>query len=184
MRNPDRQASDGEIRLPREPGFGEPEVGPEKPQFSAMLTPHRSLGPGGFLILIGAVGVVSFCAGMAFVLAGAWPVFGFFMLDVLLIYWAFRLNYRSGRLYETVHLAGDTLTITRVPPSGRSRSWAFNPYWARCEISEGPCDAADLSLASHGNRLVFGSFLTAAEKRDFAEALSGVLHACRSATNL
>ena len=34
---------------------------------------------------------------MVFLLAGAWPVFGFFGLDVLLVYWAFRLNYRRAR---------------------------------------------------------------------------------------
>ena len=51
-----------------------------------------------------AIGGVSFVTGMAFLLMGAWPVFGFFGLDVALIYPAFRLNYRSGRLYETVEL--------------------------------------------------------------------------------
>ena len=32
---------------------------------------------------------------MMFLLAGAWPVFGFFGLDVLLVYWAFRLIARK-----------------------------------------------------------------------------------------
>ena len=41
-----------------------------------------------------AIGAVSFVAGVVFLLMGAWPVFGFFGLDVLLLYWAFRLNYR------------------------------------------------------------------------------------------
>ncbi len=58
--------------------------------FSAVLTPHRSLGSIGFLVLMIVFGVISFIAGMAFLLMGAWPVFGFFGLDVLLLYWAFR----------------------------------------------------------------------------------------------
>ena len=33
---------------------------------------------------------------------GAWPVFGFFGLDVLLIYWAFRLNFRAPRATEDI----------------------------------------------------------------------------------
>ena len=67
-----------------------------------VLHPHRSLSPRGFLILMSAIGLVSFVMGMVFLLIGAWPVMGFFGLDVALIYFAFKLNYRSGRLYETV----------------------------------------------------------------------------------
>ena len=63
--------------------------------FSAMITPHRSLGRVGFLVLMAVFGAVSFVAGIAFLLMGAWPVFGFFGLDVVLLYWAFRLNYRT-----------------------------------------------------------------------------------------
>ena len=66
--------------------------------YQAVLTPHRSLGPRGFLILMSAVATVSFVAGFAFLLMGAWPVFGFFGLDVALVYLAFKLNYRAARL--------------------------------------------------------------------------------------
>ena len=89
--------------------------------FRAVLYPHRSLGPTGFLILMSAIGGVSFVTGMAFLLKGAWPVFGFFGLDVALIYAAFKLNYRSGRLYETVELTPEALTVTRVHPVRQSR---------------------------------------------------------------
>ena len=58
--------------------------------FSAVLTPHRSLSATGFLILMMLVGGVSFAAGIVFLMMGAWPVFGFFGLDVLLLYLAFR----------------------------------------------------------------------------------------------
>jgi uncharacterized membrane protein len=51
--------------------------------FSALITPHRSLGSTGFLILMLAIGGLSFVSGMVFLLLGAWPVFGFLGLDVL-----------------------------------------------------------------------------------------------------
>src|SRR5690606_40871520 len=51
--------------------------------FNAVLHPHRSLGPRGFLILMLAVGLVSFSAGVAFAVKGAWPIVGFFGLDAL-----------------------------------------------------------------------------------------------------
>ena len=71
--------------------------------------------------------LVSFVAGIAFTFAGAWPVLGFFGLDVAIIYLAFRVNYRDGRLFERVELDRENLTITRVDPWGRARSWSFNP---------------------------------------------------------
>lgn len=161
-----------------------PSLAQEEKRFSAVLTPHRSLSPKGFVILMTAVGVVSFTAGFAFVLMGAWPVVGFFGLDVLLIYVAFRLNYRSGRLYETVDLTKDALTIRRVRPSGRVESWSFNPYWVRLTVARRPGQTAQLALSSHGDTLVFGVFLTDGEKEDFADALQSALLECRGGVRI
>jgi len=149
--------------------------------FHAVLTPHRSLSPRGFLTLMGAVASISFVAGLAFLLIGAWPVFGFFGLDVALIYAAFKLNYRSGRLYETVELTPDVLTVTRVSPSGKAESFDFNPYWVRVHLTEGPQGRTDLRLASHGREFSFARFLTDDERRDLSKALAGALAQARIA---
>lgn len=151
------------------------EASDEPGEFSAILTPHRSLSPRGFLIFMVIIAAISFTAGMAFFIAGAWPVLGFFGLDVLLIYGAFKLNYFAARAYETVSLSGNTLTVTKVLPSGKSKSWTFNPYWARVELVTMPGRASRLLLTSHGRRLVVGSFLTEGERLDFAAALKDAL---------
>jgi uncharacterized membrane protein len=148
--------------------------------FRAVLTPHRSLGPKGFMILMAAVCVVSFATGLLFYLLGAWPVIGFMGLDVLLIYIAFKLNFRALQLYETVDLTDDALTVTRVAPSGKAKSWSFNPYWVRLSLQQRLGRSSELSLASHGRRLVFASFLSDDEREDFASALSSALTAARS----
>lgn len=153
----------------------------EDPQFSAVLTPHRSLGPKGFLVFMAAISVISFGTGLMFYLMGAWPVMGFMGLDLLLVYIAFRINFRALRVYETVDLTQDALTVTRVAPSGRSRSWRFNPYWVRLSLDERVGRTSELSLASHGQRLVLGSFLTDPEREDFAAALKNALQAARTA---
>jgi uncharacterized membrane protein len=160
------------------------ETGPAKPEeraFRAVLHPHRSLGPRGFLVLMLAIGGASFVTGMVFLVMGAWPVFGFFGLDVALVYIAFKLNYRSGRLHELVELTPETLTVTRVHPSGKRESFDFNPYWVRVFVAEGPQGRTDLRLASHGREFSFGRFLTDDERRDFSDALTGALIEARSA---
>jgi uncharacterized membrane protein len=149
--------------------------------FSAVLLPHRSLGRKGFLVLMGFISALSFLTGVGFYLLGAWPVLGFFGLDVLLIYGAFRLNYRAARLYETVELTDRELRVTRVHPSGRAESWVFNPYWVRLELEESETSANRLSLRSHGRVLRFASFLSNDEKRDFAHALDAALYDVRGA---
>ncbi len=62
--------------------------------FDAVLQPNTSLKPRGFLLLMIAIATVSGVAGIAFMLVGAWPVLGFFGLDLALIYFAFKANYR------------------------------------------------------------------------------------------
>ena len=49
-----------------------------------------------------ALGLISLAVGIGFVAIGAWPVFGFFGLDVALVYLAFRLNYRGARRSGTL----------------------------------------------------------------------------------
>ena len=149
--------------------------------FDAVLVPHRSLSPGGFWLLMALISGVSFVSGMYFVLKGAWPVTGYFGLDVLLIYLAFRASYRSARLHETVKLTEDALVVERVSPSGRRARWTFQPYWLRVEMDDPPEHASRLTLASHGRSLVIGAFLSPDERFEVAKALKDALQCCRQA---
>ncbi len=147
--------------------------------FRAVLRPHRSLGPQGFLILMGLLSALSFVTGLAFTLMGAWPVFAFFGLDVALVYLAFKLSYRSGRAYELVELTPEILTLTRVDPVGRRQSIDFNPYWVHVELDEKPDGRTDLQLALRQQRHSFGHCLNDDEKRDFASVLQSALISAR-----
>lgn len=147
--------------------------------FRAILHPHRSLGPKGFLALMIGIGAVSFVTGLVFLLLGAWPVMGFFGLDVLLVYVAFKLNYRAARAYEMVELTPQALTLTQFSASGKSKSFEFNPYWVRVLFTERPDGGNNLKLVSHGRELEFGRLLNDDERRDFAQALRSALDTAR-----
>lgn len=147
--------------------------------FRAILHPNRSLSQTGFLFVLAFIGLVSFASGVAFTLMGAWPVMGFYGLDVLAIYVAFKINYRSGKAYELVELSPDLLKITQVQPSGLSRTFDFNPYWVKVLLNEWPDGSADLKLALHGNEFEFARFLNPDEKKDFAQALRNALSIAR-----
>lgn len=155
-----------------------------KPSFNVILRPNASLGPWGFVWLMAFVSMVSFCVGAIFMMHGAWPVFGFFGLDVLLLYAAFRLNYRAARRYETVRLLPDCLEVTQVSPRGQHARYTFDPYWVRVELAPAKHDPETpgaLSLSSHGNSLNIGSFLAPEERVDLADALKFALAKSRAA---
>lgn len=147
--------------------------------FDALLTPHRSLSPRGFVVLMTVICGVSFVAGLAFFMLGAWPIPGFLGLDVLLIYLAFKVNYRRGRMYETLRLTHDDLTVERVDPRGRRRAWRFQPIWLQVLIDEPPHSDSPLVLRSHGRSLAVGSFLAPQERADLARALRDALTRAR-----
>lgn len=148
--------------------------------FDAVLAPHRSLGPWGFLVLMSCIVAVSFIIGTVYVIAGAWPILGFFGLDVALIYWAFRANYRSGRARERLRLTRDELCIERTDPQGRVRRWTFQPYWLKVEIDDPPEHTSQLVLRSHGRTLAVGAFLSPPERGEVAGALRRALRECRT----
>jgi uncharacterized membrane protein len=148
--------------------------------FSAVITPHRSLGPKGFLIFMLCLGGLSFVSGMIFVMMGAWPVCGFFGLDVLLVYLAFRANYRTGRAYEEVTVTASELTVRQVSHRGRVREWTLNPLWVKLDrIVHAEFGIERLVLVSRGRRLPIAAFLGPHEKESFALALSNALGEAR-----
>ncbi len=158
-----------------------PDTTPPAPGERWVLSSYRSLSPRGFLIIMSALALVSFAAGMTFLLMGAWPVFGFFGLDVLLVYIAFRLNYRDGRVYETVELDREQLTLIRFHPSRGAQRFEFNAYWVRVLCAQGVDGRTSLALTSHGRIFPFGGFLTDDERLEFAAVLRAALQVARTA---
>ena len=143
--------------------------------FDAVLYPHRSLSRTGFWLVMGLVSTVSFGAGIAFYRAGAWPVVGFFGLDVALIYLAFRMNYRAAWLTDIIKLDERELSIRRITPRGKVFSWTFQPFWVRVRMDNPPTRDSDLVISSHGRSLALGEYLSPEEKLGVAQALNAAL---------
>ncbi len=153
----------------------------ERVFFDAVLRPHRSLSRLGFVILMVSVAAGGGIIGVAFLLAGAWPVAGFCGLEILLFYVFFRLNYRDGRAYETVRLTDRALTVRRVAPDGRTETWRVPPFWLRVTMDDPPEQFSQITLATHGRSLRIGAFLTPQERLDLARAIRAALDQYRHA---
>ena len=145
--------------------------------FSAVITPHRSLGGTGFLVLMAGYGLASFGAGVAFLLMGAWPVFGFMGLDAVLLYFAFRINYSRAAAYEEVTVTPVSLKVRKVSHRGAVREWVLNPLWVRLEkVVQEEFGIERLLLVSRGKQLSIAAFLSPDEKASFAKALGAALN--------
>jgi uncharacterized membrane protein len=153
----------------------------EQPElFSALLTPHRSLNRSGFLVLMGFISVVSFAAGVVFLVIGAWPVFGFFGLDVLVIYWAFRINFRDAKASEEIRITPSELRVRRISHRGHVVEFVLNPLWVQLDQkTHAEFGIEKLYLLSKGSRVSIASFLGPDEKASFAKALTVALRAAR-----
>ena len=151
------------------------------PFFSAVLTPYRSLGPRGFLVLMLVLVAVSFTAGLFCVAIGAWPVFGFFGLDVALVWFAFRRNYRDARAFEEVDVSIEEVVLRKVSAKGDVQVYRFNPAWVRIDVERIEDEGVTrLRLRSHGREVPLGDFLNPADREDFARAFSLALASARA----
>ncbi len=146
------------------------------PVFQVALYPNRSLDGTGFVVLMGAIILVSVLVGGAFALAGAWPVSGFLGLDVLLVYLAFRWHFRDSSRADFIRVDKDGLNVRRVLPNGDAREWRFETAWVQVVL-----ERRRLLLRSHGKELAIGAYLTQQERTSLAEALKEAIRAQRDA---
>lgn len=143
--------------------------------FDAIVYPNRSLGAAGFLVVMGVIVGVNITLGFVFLSIGAWPVLGFCGLDILLVWTAFRLSYRQGRMYERVRLTEEALLVTRVLATGHETRWRLLPMWTRVEIYQRGEHEVCIRVISRGRTLILGSFLSPAERETFGDALRSAL---------
>ena len=153
----------------------------DEPFFRALLTPHRSLGRTGFLVLMGTLTFGWLVTGAFYLSRGAWPVFGFFGLDVVLLYVAFRMNYRAARAREEVSVSRTALDIRKTAPSGKSQDYRFNPFWAKFAVSRhDEIGITQMAVEGQGRRVPIGGFLNPDDRESFAKAFSQALVKAKS----
>ena len=143
-------------------------------RLSVIIRPNVSLSGRGFAWLMGLFGVVSFSLGVFFWSLGAWPVLGFFGLDVLLLYGFFKLNYHHAARYEKIELVDGDLVFSQVNPLGAARAWTFSPHWVRIKLDGQGRDedeVGSLVLSSHGQYVALGAFLSPRERASLAAYL-------------
>ena len=120
--------------------------------------------------------LVSLVASLPFILMGFWPVAGFFGLDFLGLYIAFRFSYRQGEAFELLELTPIRLLFRKVSPRGEVKDWQFNPLWTRLDRQvDDEYGMQHLSLTSRNRQVEIARDLSPPERETLAEALGRAL---------
>jgi uncharacterized membrane protein len=145
--------------------------------WSVTLTPHRSLGSRGYMMLFGFVMVVNLAIAVFFWILKAWPVFGFLGLDVALVWFALRANEKSAHQSERIVLEGDDLRLIKKVPKKAAQEKSFNRRWTKVllEYDEAREMVGKLFLISRGERTEIASFLGAEERQSLANELKSLM---------
>ncbi|WP_332305320.1 DUF2244 domain-containing protein [Rhizobium sp. GR12] len=152
----------------------------DQPIFAAELVPHRSLGRRGFRLLLVLVGLAGLVYGGFFLATGAWPVGLFLGLDFLLLYIAFRANYRAAEAREEVSVSYTSLSIRKFSPAGHMVEHRFNPFWARFRVRRHEeIGIVSMHVTGEGKATDIGSFLNPDDRESFAKAFGGALATVR-----
>jgi uncharacterized membrane protein len=147
----------------------------------AELRPNRSLSAHGFRIVMLSMAAMSFFAGLGFLSIGAWPVFGFFGLDVVLVYLAFKVNFKSGeRERETIRVTAKDVAISRTCYRGQTGWWHVSPAFARVDVEHVNDYEAHVRLTAGGTSVPLATCLSPPERLAFADALKSALESARN----
>ena len=160
----------------------------QNPRWLEQITiwPHRSLSPKGFAIVIGVLAGLLFIIGLGFFLAGAWPVIGFLGLELLVVWGAFKLNYRAARHRETIHTTTEELMFESQTPAGKQSQKSFPIGWLRVSLSPSKSpvmssrDQQKIILSSHGEQAEIGKYLHPAEKAGLSREIGSMIDRARA----
>ena len=151
------------------------------------IWPYRSLSPRGFAVVMAALGILAFTIGLGFFLMGAWPVIGFLGLEILVVWVAFKLNYRAAQRRQHLTATSQKLTIENVSPAGQSETTSLPTAWVQVELTPKTEPAMrdrsrqKVIVRSHGRTAEIGGFLHPAETPRLAREVNRMVDRARRA---
>ena len=151
------------------------------------IWPYRSLSPRGFALVMAALGILAFTIGLGFFLMGAWPVIGFLGLEILVVWIAFKMNYRAAQRRQHLTATSRDLTIENVSPAGRREKTSLPTAWVQVELTpKNEPEVRDRSrqkviVRSHGRTAEIGGFLHPAETPRLAREVNRMVDRARRA---
>lgn len=148
-----------------------------EPILSLTLWPNRAMDKQAFyylmLVLFGAmmIPIIPFIGSKTLFL-----VLPFSLCTLLLLFLSMMLNYRSGRLYESITIWPDLIEVRRCEVNGEDKNWSGNPYWTKVKLyTENQKVENYLTLSGSGREVELGSFLAPSERLELKKKIDAVM---------
>lgn len=144
----------------------------EKPVFSALITPQRSIGAKGLKAVLIAYIAASTCAAIPFIAMGLWPVAGFFGVDILALGIAFYINTLQAKSSEEILLMPSELVLRQFSHRGHLKEWHFNPLWIKLQTEhDEDFGLQKIEIFNRNQRITIANELSPEERQNFLNQL-------------
>jgi len=143
------------------------------------LRPNASLSRRASLIVMSVVGLFSFAGGVLYLTVGAWPVFGFFGLDMLAIWLAFRFSFRAQEQVTYVRVDSDCLRLWHKQRGKEDKTADLPTAFVRVELETPITPHTHLHIAYGDRAFVIGRFLAPKDRAKLANRLRAALRQAR-----
>lgn len=151
----------------------------EAPLHCFTIWPHRSLGAGGLKHVLGVIAVGLLFVALRSPPQAFWPIVFGCVLTFVAVLAAFLSNMRSARISERVEIGPKLIRVERIDPNGRCRTAEFSTHWVRLVLRDDWEVPNRLTLTESGRSVSIGDFLSPAERKSLADAISSTLAAVR-----
>lgn len=138
--------------------------------YEVTARPNSSLTARETGMVVAGIGLVSLIVALGFSMAGAWLVFPFAGLELLLVAGAFYYITCHAGDYESITIQGDHLAVEKRSHKNTSRIM-FHRYWAQVELVAISGGEQRLRLRSHGKEVEFGRFMNHEQQQALAQQL-------------
>jgi uncharacterized membrane protein len=142
----------------------------------ATITPHRSLSPRGFVILMSGLVAVNATMAVYFLAIGAIPIPVFLGIDVLSVYLAFKVSYRAALMAERVQVTASEVRVLHERGRARMTVWRSATAFTNVDVEAAGEPEARVRLRVSGRRWTVAAALSPREREAFADALKGAMH--------
>lgn len=148
-----------------------------KPLLSLILWPNRSLEKKTFftlmIMIMGAMAipVIPFIGSKTLLV-----ILPFSFSTTLLLFLLILLNYRAGKLYESVKIWPNLIEVKRYEINGTHKEWNSNPYWTKVKLyKESQKIQNYLTLSGSGREVEVGAFLAPNERLEIKQKIDTVI---------
>ncbi len=144
-----------------------------KKYLDLVIYPNCSLSIKSIIFLAAIFIILSTFISLYFINNGAWPVGIFLFIDLFIILFAFRLNYRQSQKYERIIIT-DSIFIKKINFKGKEYSIKIEPSWLRLKVC---ChnNSGHLEIISKGKAQIIGNYLNVSELKNLAKEIKKAL---------